>query len=153
MDNMRENVDSWMNKRVDQILDGEIVNISDTSYYNLYVKTSGKYGEFDLRFGSKNFVQDGYQILKSDEIISIGERLVKLGNILKNSKKFRDGEKCFSVARNGVILEHIFDERNYAMMAWLYMGNLFKTRGEAVSHRDEIVAKYKKLKEEWVYNG
>lgn len=153
MDNMCDKNNNQMEKYVDRILDGyqkQIVKFDDKS--GLSIKCAWEKDNFAFKFKD----DAPYTILHIDEIKLVAEALtgfVKEINRRRDAKKYRDGDKCYTVARNGVILENIFQESNYAMMAWLYMGNLFKTRKEAQFHRDEIVAKYAKLKEDHVNNG
>ena len=81
------------------------------------------------------------------DIRKAGTALIDLAFELENRKKFKDGEKCFSVKTDGGIRDWYFDKNDSGFLARLYMGNAFKTRAEAEEHKEEIMAKFKELKD------
>lgn len=65
------------------------------------------------------------------------ERLFEYENF-----KPQDGERFYYIDLNGIVKIDAFGKDAYSMAMYL-MGNCFRTKKEAVSHRNEIISKYK----------
>ena len=136
-----------MKEMVDKILNGETVDIADKGSFYLSVRKYRDRNAFQVGLSTPSAIEERSQVLDVGNIRKAGTALIDLAYELESRAKFKNGDKCFSVKTDGRILDWSFDENDSGFLARLYMGNAFKTRAEAEEHKEEIMAKFKELKD------
>lgn len=135
-----------MKEMVDRILAGSVVDIAKDGgdYYLNVLKDGNKY---KIGFMSSLHNKEYGSRLTVEMIKEAGERLIALSDELNARKKFKNGDKYFTVRPNGKIIDWYFDSSESGDMARLYMGNLFTTLKEAEENKGAVMAKYQELRD------
>lgn len=131
-----------MKEIADRILNGEAVNLAGL-IYNLSVLRGGKH--YYVGFCSPEGIDKRSQLLSTKDMKKAGNLLITLADELESRKRFKDGDKCFFVRPNGSIYDSHFSSDDCGHIARVAFGNCFKSRAEAIVHKDEILAKYQDL--------
>lgn len=93
-----------MKEMVDGILAGATIDIIDGASVYLCVRKfrDGNDG-FQVGFSAPSAIGECSQVLDADGLRKAGNALIMLAEELESRKRFRNGDKCFSVKTDGRI--------------------------------------------------
>lgn len=133
--------DNNMKECVDRLLDGETVKICG---FGIGLGLHIKYSQMEDHFSINLDHTCHYSTLCIDNIKHLGKKLIELVEEIEG-RKIADYDTYFYIDTCGEVDSTSFIVGESSDMARLYMGNVFKTHEEAVSHKEEIMAKYKRV--------